>query len=113
MDLPPPGVEPSSEWIAAYLALPLVDRLAVAVKIAERLKDETQAAFGTCATPDMSGKTVDERLAEGDAVAAELLSIAISLAPDSTLDHLDQNLGKDKSSAQQANALLSKLSKIQ
>lgn len=111
LELPPPGQEPSPEWVAAYMALSLADRLAIAVKIAERLKHQAAAAFGDVPTKNTSSMSTEQRISEGEEVAAELLTIAIQLAPDATLDQLETSLANDKPSAQQAESLLQRIKK--
>jgi hypothetical protein len=110
LELPPPGEEPSPEWVAKYKALPLGERLDVAVRVADRLRQETRQAFPAAAQParavpnELTGKLI-----AGEAVASELLDIAMKLDPEATLDRLDTNLEKHTPSAVQASNLMQRL----
>lgn len=52
---------------------------------------------------------LEARLALGDEAAAKLHNIAMALAPEETLDQLDQSLSSDQASESQAQQLLTRL----
>lgn len=119
MELPPPGQEPSAEWMAEFKALPLKERLDLTVQLAARLGEIVSRTFPDAAahvartypvTVDANKpRDVEAMLAQGDAASAELFNVAMRLAPEKTLDDLDRRLDTDTASASQTQMLMRRL----
>lgn len=82
--------------------------LAAAGKLGEIIGQAFPEAAKAC-KPLPAGLSVDERLKMGEAVAAELTTVAMQLAPELTLDSLEANLAGDHQSHREAAELLGRM----
>lgn len=84
--------------------------LGEALRLAKGLSASMTEVLGEAPRPlDLSGLTIEEKLALGERNCRSLREIAMKLAPEKTLDDMETALATDQSSQEAALALLQRV----
>ena len=106
-----PHIEPSYA-MATPSPSAFTDGLTAALAEATKLRKLLEAAFPAGArAPEISlaGRTVDQKIALGNRACEQLHDLAMGLAPETTLDRMDQQLPTHTESLQESQALFTRL----